>query len=110
VTFPNRQAFIAGQGQQPPIGFEVLGIDAVSCKDQKSAVIAFRWLAQVGGNRTGGSKGINVLYVSKDKAAGQKGVDGWVIDTVYSEFNSAVWAIEFGGTCAVPSRPASLFA
>ena len=110
VTFPNRQAFIAGQGAQPPIGFEVLGIDAVSCKDKNSAVIAFRWLAKVGGNRTGGAKGINVLYVSKDKAAGQTGVDGWVIDTVFSEFNSAVWTIEFGGTCALPPRPAALFA
>jgi hypothetical protein len=110
VTFPNRQAFIGGQGSQPPIGFQVLGIDAVACKDNKSAVIAFRWLAQVGANKTGGSKGINVLYVSKNKAQGQTGVNGWVIDTVYSEFNSAVWAIEFGGTCAVPQRPASLFA
>lgn len=110
VTFPNRQAFIAGQGTQPPIGFEVLGIDAIACKEDKSAVIAFRWLAQVGGNQTGGSKGINILYVSKNTADGQTGVNGWVIDTVYSEFNSAVWVIEFGGTCAVPARPASLFA
>lgn len=110
VTFPARQAFIQGQGSQPPIGFEVLGIDAVTCQKDTtdSGVIAFRWKATVGANKTGGAKGINILYVSKGTEEGQEGVDGWVIDDVYSEFNNAVWAIEFGGTCSVPSGPPTL--
>jgi hypothetical protein len=111
VTFPNRDAFIAGQGSQPPIGFAVLGIDAVTCAADNSGkgVIAFRWKATIGANLTGGSKGINILYV-QNTGDRTRGVDGWVIETVYSEFNNANWVKEFGGTCAVPNRPASLFA
>lgn len=113
-TFPTRDAFIAGQGSQPPIGFEVLGIDAVSCladpahspSGTATGVVVFRWLAEVGGRQTGGSKGINVLYVKEASGEGE-GVGGWVIETVFSEFNSAVWVKEFGGDCKAPSPPPS---
>lgn len=103
VTFPSKQAFIAGQGSQPPIGFELIDIDSVTCKGKDKGVIAFRWKATVGQRKTKGAKGINILHVTKEGKG--KGVDGWVIETVFSEFNSAVWAIEFGGTCALPPRP-----
>ncbi|KPI37612.1 uncharacterized protein AB675_3897, partial [Cyphellophora attinorum] len=110
VTFPNRQAFIAGQGPQPAIGFEVLGIDAITCNyaDPSQGVVAFRWLATVGANKTGGAKGINILYVrdTQNVQQGVEGAVGWVIETVYSEFNSGVWVEEFGGSCAVPSKSA----
>ena len=65
----------------------------------------------MGQNKTGGAKGINVLYVSHcgDESKGVEGAKGWVIDTVFSEFNSAVWVQEFGGQCALPARPSMLF-
>ncbi|ETN37589.1 uncharacterized protein HMPREF1541_07211 [Cyphellophora europaea CBS 101466] len=105
ITFPNRDAFIAGQGAQPPIGFEVLGIDAVACKAPGDGVVAFRWKATVGGNQTGGAKGINVLYVTKEGVLEGQGVEGWVIESVFSEFNNAVWVQEFGGSCEVAAPP-----
>jgi len=91
VTFPSKAAFIAGQGAQPPIGFDVLNIDAVTCN-----VIAFRWVASVGSQQFP-VKGINILYASKSSS-------GWQIDTVYSEFNSGAWVNDIGGTCTPPAE------
>jgi hypothetical protein len=103
VTFPSQGAFIGGQGTQPAIGFTLLAVDSVSCE----GVITFRWSANVGGPLP--VKGINVLYT--ELVAGGDinavGAGGWQITRVFSEFNSAAWVIDIGGTCAVPSR--SLF-
>ena len=83
--------------------FQVLNIDAVIC----TGVIVFRWVAQVGSNEDE-VKGINVLYASNDPKVGGgygKGVDGWVLETVYSEFKSAAWVVDLGGTCGPPASP-----
>jgi hypothetical protein len=90
TTFPTRAAFIAGQGSEPPIGFDVLSIDAVTCH-----VIAFRWVASVASQKFP-VKGINILHATR--CSGE-----WKIDTVFSEFNSAAWVSDIGGTCSVPS-------
>lgn len=105
-TFPSAAAFIYGQGMQPPIGFDVLNIDAVTC----AGVIAFRWSATI--NPAGSAvKGINVLYASNDPSLGGghgKGVDGWVLTQVFSEFNSGTWLEDIGGTCTPPPpRPSA---
>ena len=98
TTFPSKQAFIQGQGAQPAIGFSILNIDAVTC----SGVIAFRWVASVGSQQEE-VKGINILYASqKGWKSDSVGPNGWQIDTVYSEFNSASWDVDVGGTCTPP--------
>lgn len=89
TTFPSKGAFEAGQGSQPPIGFQVLNIDAVTC-----TVIAFRWEATIGPQTP--VKGINILYAENNSGA----ADGWQIKTVFSEFNSGLWSQEVGGVCA----------
>ncbi|KIX09613.1 uncharacterized protein Z518_00693 [Rhinocladiella mackenziei CBS 650.93] len=89
VTFPSKAAFEAGQGSQPPIGFTILNIDAVTCD-----VIAFRWAATLGPDAP--VKGINILYASNLNGTAA----GWQVKTVYSEFNSGTWSQEIGGVCA----------
>lgn len=89
TTFPSKQAFIAGQGTQPPIGFSVLAIDAVTCE-----TIAFRWAATLGAQTP--VKGINILKASNLNHT----TAGWQIKSVYSEFNSGLWSKEVGGVCA----------
>jgi hypothetical protein len=90
VTFPSKAAFEAGQGAQPPIDFQVLNIDAVTCD-----TIVFRWIAQVG---TQPVKGINIMVASNANGTDES----WQIETNYSEFNSAVWVLDIGGTCQTP--------
>ena len=100
-TFQSQQAFIAGQGTQPAIGMNVTSIDAVSCE----GVIAFRWVGSMGPN-TQPVKGINVLYTSNCDTMGGgkgKGVGGWVITQVFSEFNSGAWTNNIGGSCKPPT-------
>merc|ERR1711939_182715 len=57
VTFPSPQAYIAGQGAQPPIGLTILNLDAVTC----DGVIAVRWVATVGA-QIDEAKGISILH------------------------------------------------
>jgi len=102
ATFPSKQAFELGQGSQPPVGFQVLSIDAVTC----NGVIAFRWVAQVG-QQTYPAQGIDILYASLKGYNHEKvGPHGWQLDKVYSEFNSAAWVVDIGGTCPPPSGQA----
>lgn len=93
TTFPSKTAFELGQGSQPAIGFKVLNIDAVTCN-----VIAFRWEAILGTSSP--VKGIDILYAANNGG-------NWQITSVFSEFNSATWVQEIGGTCTTPSRPAT---
>ncbi|EXJ76145.1 uncharacterized protein A1O5_00653 [Cladophialophora psammophila CBS 110553] len=93
TTFPSKLAFELGQGSQPAIGFQVLNIDAITCK-----VIAFRWEAILGSSSP--VKGINILYTENPTQTD----DGWQIQSVFSEFNSGTWTIEIGGTCVPPSQ------
>lgn len=104
VTFPSKAAYIAGQGSQPAIGLDVLNIDAVTCD-----VIVFRWQAYVG-LQIDPAKGISVLYaVQSGSDSDTVGPTGWQLGTLYSEFNSAAWVVDVGGTCTPPSAPGRLF-
>lgn len=90
ITFPTKEAFEQGQGSQPPVPFELLAIEAVTCD-----TIAIRWL---GGLQPEPVKGITILKTSnKDGTA-----DGWQISTIYTEFNSAAWVTDIGGTVTLP--------
>ena len=93
VIFPSKLAFEIGQGGQPNIPFTVINIDAVTCN-----VVAFRWFVTIGPTNI---KGINIFYA---KYSGNKylGVNGWQIETNYSEFDSGLWLEAIGGTCTPP--------
>ncbi|RVX74971.1 hypothetical protein B0A52_01248 [Exophiala mesophila] len=103
VTFPSKDAFIAGQGAQPPVDVKLLFIDSVTC----DGIITFRWQANF---KDTIAKGINILYTKQiGSDANTVGPNGFQIQTIYSEFNSATWNLGFGGTCAPPKIP-SMFA
>lgn len=103
VTFPSAEAYTQGQGSQQPIGLSILNIDAVTCE----GVIAVRWVATVG-EAIDNVKGISVLYaVQSGSDCDVVGPSGWQLGTLYSEFNSAAWAIDIGGSCVSPAAQAS---
>ncbi|EXJ87129.1 hypothetical protein A1O3_04087 [Capronia epimyces CBS 606.96] len=105
VTFPSPAAYIAGQGSQPPIGVDILNIDAVTSE----GVIVFRWVATVGLD-VDTVKGISVLYAVKSGPDPDTvGPSGYQLETLYSEFNSAAWLLDIGGTAAPPAAPGRLF-
>ena len=90
ITFPSKAAFIGGQGSQPPVPFDVLAIGPVSCDG-----IAFRWQAYPGAGMP--VKGINILGAIQNEAC------EWQINSVFSEFNSIVWAEDLGATLTYPT-------
>jgi len=102
-TFPSAQAYEAGQGSQPPIGLTVLGTDAITC----DGVIALRWVAQVGQN-VYPAQGITILNAVKKGNDAVVGPTGWQLAQIHTEFNSAAWLVDIGGTCPPPSGTARL--
>ncbi|KAJ9645469.1 hypothetical protein H2204_001049 [Knufia peltigerae] len=103
VTFPTPGAYIAGQGAQPPIGVDVLNLDAVTC----DGVIAVRWVGTVGSN-VAEAKGISILHaVQSGSDCDAVGPTGWQLGQLFTEFNSAAWVLDIGGTCVSPAAQAS---
>ena len=98
ATFTSLASFEAGQGGQPPVPFQVLSIDAVTCTN-----IAFRWLAYPG-TGTYEVKGINIAYTEQTGSA-TNGANGFQIQTNFVEFNVAAWDLDIGGTCTPPPPP-----
>ncbi|EME82323.1 uncharacterized protein MYCFIDRAFT_211595 [Pseudocercospora fijiensis CIRAD86] len=89
ATFTSLQSFEAGQGGQPSIPFENLnvwhGCDFVALRWKSSAPGTVQPEQQV--------TGIIILEVSCNQ--GNTG-EPWLINTVYSEFNSGAWLYDLG--------------
>ncbi|EXJ95636.1 hypothetical protein A1O1_00758 [Capronia coronata CBS 617.96] len=81
VTFPNKAAFIAGQGAQPPIP-TVTTLDIFYTCNK----IAWRWVGRGIGSGQYEVKGIDTFTVT---SSGQ-------ISEVYAEFNSGAWLADIG--------------
>jgi len=103
TTFAGPQAYIAGQGAEPPIGFTVLSTDAITC----DGTIALRWVAQVGENIYP-VQGITILKAVQVGTEEVVGPTGWQLAEIHTEFNSAAWIVDIGGTCPPPSGTARL--
>ncbi|KIW34873.1 uncharacterized protein PV07_01620 [Cladophialophora immunda] len=102
-TFPSAQAYIAGQGAQPPIGFTILGTDVVTC----DGYIVLRWVGAVG-QQIYPSQGITILKAVQKGSDATVGPTGWQLAEIHTEFNSAAWVADIGGTCPPPSGTARL--
>jgi len=102
-TFPSAQAYEEGQGAEPAIGLTVLGTDAITC----DGVIALRWVAQVGAN-VYPAQGITILNAVQKGTDAVVGPTGWQLAEIHTEFNSAAWIVDIGGTCPPPSGTARL--
>jgi len=96
-TFPSAQAYEAGQGSQPSIGMTILSTDAVTC----DGVIALRWVAQVGSNAVP-AQGITILKAIQVGNDAVVGPTGWQLAEIHTEFNSAAWITDLGGSCPPP--------
>lgn len=83
ATFTSREAFKAGQGSQPNIPFELLNLWH-TCD-----TVVIRWRTTV---QDGAPQFVTGLIVMETEY-----VDGeFLIDTVYSEFNSGAWLVDLG--------------
>jgi len=84
ATFDSRAAFEAGQGGQPNIPFEILNM-WYACEGP----VVIRWRsAQTPEIITGNI----VMEVTRSSSSSEP----WLINTVYSEFNSGAWLVNLG--------------
>jgi len=89
-TFTSRKAFIAGQSGQPPIPFEILNTWH-TC----DAVI-IRWVSSNPGT-VDPEQQVTGIIVMETRANGHPNPpEPWLIETVYSEFNSGAWLYDLG--------------
>jgi hypothetical protein len=100
--FTSAQAYEAGQGSLPPIGFQILDNAVISC----DGVMAFRWVATVGSNAipVHGNTILKGIKVGSDSVVGPT---GWQLETIETEFNSAAWITDIGGSYTLPPPPTS---
>jgi hypothetical protein len=103
VTFPSAQAYEAGQGAQPPIGFTVLNPGAIYTCD---GYITLRWKGDVGSKQLP-ANGITILKAIKVGNDNVVGPTGYQLSEIYTEFNSAAWITDLGGSCPPPTFPSS---
>jgi len=87
ATFDSRVAFEAGQGSQPNIPFELLNLWH-TCD-----TVVIRWRTTVDSTATQFVTGIIVLETEYNKNSTDQ---PFLIDTVYSEFNSGAWLVDLG--------------
>jgi len=90
-TFTSRKAFIAGQSSQPPIPFKILNLW------HTCSTVIIRWRASAPGTITTTQEPVTGIIVletqpNKNKASDQP----YLIQTVFSEFNSGAWLYDLG--------------
>ena len=94
ATFDGRAAFIAGQSSQPPITFNTLKI-WYNCD-----TVILRWMTPNPGTITTAQEEVTGIIVIEVKANerrdGSAAQNPWLIETVYSEFNSGAWLYDLG--------------
>jgi len=100
--FTSAQAYEGGQGAQPPIGFTVLDLASITC----DGVIALRWVAAVG-TQALPAHGITILKAIKVGSDAVVGPTGWQLQEIETEFNSAAWLADIGGSYTLPPPPTS---
>ncbi|KAK3109518.1 hypothetical protein LTR53_017148 [Teratosphaeriaceae sp. CCFEE 6253] len=99
ATFDSRAAFIAGQGGQPNIPFDQLNV-WYNCD-----TVFLRWRTTLDFTTPAPEFVTGIIVLETTSAAGS--AQPWLINTVYSEFNSGAWLVDLGvfvPNCTVPSR------
>ncbi|KAK5163930.1 uncharacterized protein LTR77_010325 [Saxophila tyrrhenica] len=100
-TFSSLEEFKAGQGSQPAIPFEQLNIWH-TCD-----TVIIRWRSEGPGQEPEPVTGNIVIEATPNKPRKAKS-EPWLIQTVYSEFNSGAWLVNLGvfePTCPAPPPP-----
>lgn len=83
ATFDSRASFEAGQGSQPAIPFEILNL-WYAC----TGPVVIRWRSAQSPEEVTGNIVMETVRGS--------GSEPWLINTVYSEFNSGAWLVNLG--------------
>lgn len=84
VTFDSRAAFEAGQASQPPIPFEILNL-WYACEGP----VVIRW-------RSAQTPEVITGNIVMETTRSSNSSEPWLINTVYSEFNSGAWLVNLG--------------
>ncbi|KAL1610848.1 hypothetical protein SLS60_002519 [Paraconiothyrium brasiliense] len=87
ATFSSLAAFQAGQGSQPPIPFEILKI-WYNCD-----TVTMRWRSVAPGFVQPEEQVTGIIVLETSCSSGE---EPFLIDTVYSEFNSGAWLYDLG--------------
>lgn len=90
TTFPSLAAFKAGQGSQPPIPFEILKI-WYNCD-----TVTLRWRSVSPGFVQPEEQVTGIIVLETTCGGGGRGEEPFLIETVYSEFNSGAWLYDLG--------------
>jgi len=91
ATFDSRKTFIAGQGSQPPIPFHILKMW------HNCDTVMLRWRAKSGlGPITPNEIVTGIIVIETAHNPKKNAAQPWLIDTVYSEFNSGAWLYDLG--------------
>ena len=93
ATFSNRAAFIAGQSGQPPIPFKILNLW------NTCSTVIIRWRASAPGTITTTQEPVTGIIVLETKVNPNKAAaveQPFLIETVFSEFNSGAWLYDLG--------------
>ena len=99
ATFSSRAAFIAGQGNQPDIPFDQLNV-WYNCD-----TVILRWRTTLNFTTPAAEFVTGIIVLETTAAPG--GAQPWLINTVYSEFNSGAWLVDLGTfvpNCTAPAR------
>ncbi|KAK0347340.1 hypothetical protein LTR02_013837 [Friedmanniomyces endolithicus] len=99
ATFSSRAAFIAGQGNQPDIPFDQLNV-WYNCD-----TVILRWRTTLNFTTPAPEFVTGIIVLETTAAPG--GAQPWLINTVYSEFNSGAWLVDLGTfvpNCTAPAR------
>lgn len=88
TTFTSLASFEAGQGSQPSIPFETLNVWH-GCD-----FVALRWRTSAPGTVQPEQPVTGIIIL--ETCAGGSAQEPWLIDTVYSEFNSGAWLYDLG--------------
>ena len=88
ATFASRKAFIQGQSQQAPITFNILNL-WYNCD-----TVIIRWTTPNPGTVQPEEEVTGIIVI--EVVAGSTSANPWLIQTVYSEFNSGAWLYDLG--------------
>jgi len=97
ATFSSRAAFEAGQGAQPPIPFEQLNV-WYNCD-----TVFLRWRTALTPEFVTGI----IVGETQPNTNTTEGAQPWLINHIYSEFNSGAWLVDVGSfvpSCGSSSR------
>ena len=94
ATFDSRTAFINGQKTQPPIPFEILNLW------HTCSTVIMRWRSSAPGHVKPEQIVTGIVVIETVQNSDSTSSQPWLMETVYSEFNSGAWLYDLGNFTA----------